>query len=121
MKLDDGIHNEESKEMTNILKSKQFYVILSLVCAITMFLMSSAFQNMAYWGKGLTWYWIGVSFTYLLWLMGIIFLVIAITRESNKNGKLLFSLSIVGIGSFIILILGFCWTTFVIIAGLSGI
>jgi len=53
--------------------------------------------------------------------MGIVFLVIAITRKANVKGKLTFGLSILGIASFILLIFGFLWTTFVIIAGLSGI
>lgn len=83
--------------------------------------MSSAFQSMAYWDEGFTWYWIGVAFTYFLWLMGIVFLVVAITRKANMKGKLILSLSILGISSFFLLIIGFCWTTFIIIAGLSGI
>jgi len=105
----------------NFIKTKQFFVLLSLLCAIGVFLMSGPFQSMAYWGNDLTWYWVGVTFTYFLWLMGIVFLVIAITRKANAKGKLIFGLPILGIASFVLLIFGFLWTTFVIIAGLSGI
>lgn len=105
----------------SLIKSKQLYVFLSVICAVGVFLMSDAFQRMAYWGEDFTWYWIGVGVTYFIWLMGIIFLAIAITRKSNTKGKLIFGISILGVGSFIVLICGFLWTTFVIIAGLSGI
>lgn len=105
----------------NFIKTKQFFVLLSLLCAIGVFLMSGPFQSMAYWGNDLNWYWVGVAFTYFLWLMGIVFLVIAITRKANVKGKLTFGLSMLGIASFILLVFGFLWTTFVIIAGMSGI
>jgi multisubunit Na+/H+ antiporter MnhG subunit len=97
---------------------KRIYVFLSLLCAVGVFIMSSVFQNMVNWGEGLTWYWIGVTFTYFIWLLGIILLVI--TRKSNWEGKLLFGLPVLWITSFIILIFGFFWTTFIIMAGLSG-
>ena len=102
-------------------KTKQFFVILSLLCAIGVFLMSGPFQSMAYWGNDFTWYWIGVAFTYFLWLMGIVFLVVAITRKTTVNGKSMFGLTMLRIATFILLICGFLWTTFVIIAGMSGI
>lgn len=103
----------------NLKISKQIYVLLSLLCAIVVFLMSSGFQSMAHWGEGLTWYWVGVAFTYFIWLLGIIFLITA-ARKSNVKGTLIFGLPIMGIASFVILILGFCWTSFIIMAGLSG-
>ncbi|SHG56516.1 hypothetical protein [Ornithinibacillus halophilus] len=105
----------------NVIKSKQFYVILSLVCAVAMLLMSTTFQSMAYWGEGLTWFWVGVSCTYLLWLMGIVFLAVAITKRTDLNPKLSIGVSIMGIVSFILLLCGFGWTTFIIIFGLSGL
>jgi len=105
----------------NFIKTKQFFVFLSLLCAIGVFLMSGPFQSMAYWGNDLTWYWVGVAFTYFLWLMGIVFLVVAITRKANLKGRLIFGLSMLGIATFFLLICGFLWTTFVIIAGMSGI
>ncbi len=46
--------------MMNLIKTKQFFVLLSLLCAIGVFLMSGPFQSMAYWGNDFTWYWIGV-------------------------------------------------------------
>ncbi|MBR7796073.1 hypothetical protein GT022_08430 [Agaribacter marinus] len=98
---------------------KKLYVSLSVLCAVSVFIMSSVFQSMAHWGKGLTWYWVGVTFTCFIWLLGIIFLVIA-TRKSNVKEKSIFGLSIMGIVSFIMLICGFCWVAFVIMAGLSG-
>lgn len=103
------------------LKTKLFFVFLSLLCAIGVFLMIGPFQSMAYWGNGLTWYWIGAAFTFFIWLMGIVFLVLAMTRKEKVRGKLIFGLPILGVASFVILICGFLWTTFVIIAGMSGI
>ena len=107
--------------MVNFLKSQRFYVLVSLLCAVSMFVMSNVFQSMAYWGEGLTWYWVGVSFTYLIWLIGIVLLVLARTRKTTAKGKLIVGLPIMGIATFILLICGCLWTTFVIIAGLSGI
>lgn len=117
----NGLDCSKRGNKMNIVKTKQFYVLLSLLCAIGVFLMSSIFQDMAYWGSGLTWFWIGVSFTYLLWLMGIVFFTVAVTRKTKIKGKLLVDLSIIRITTLILLIFGFLWTTFVIIAGMSGI
>lgn len=105
----------------NFVKTKPFFVLLSLLCAMGVFLMSGPFQSMAYWGNDLTWFWVGIAFTYFLWLMGIVFLVVAITREEKVKGKLKFGLPLFGIATFILLIFGFLWTTFVIIAGMSGL
>lgn len=93
--------------------SKNLYIFLSLLCAVSVFLMSSVFQSMAHWGEGTIWYWVGVTITCLIWLLGIIFLVVA--KKSRAKSK-----SIMGIVSFIILICGFFWTVFIIMAGLSG-
>lgn len=103
----------------NLVITKQFFIFLSLLCAIGVFLMTGPFQSMAYWGNDFTWYWIGVAFTYFLWLMGIVFLVVAITRKANVKKKLVFGLSILGIATFILLVIGFLWTTFVIIFGMG--
>lgn len=94
---------------------------LSLLCAIGVFLMSNVFQSMAYWGNDFTWYWAGVIFTYFLGLMGIVFLVFAIKRKARGNRESRFGLLMFGIVTSIILICGFLWTTFIIIAGMSGI
>jgi len=98
----------------------QIHVCLSLLCAIGVFGMSSAFQDMAYWGEGLTWYWVGVALTYLIGVLGIVFLVIASIRNTAVKGKPIFRLSVIGTASFMMLLCGFCWTTFVIIARQSG-
>ncbi|MCF3943720.1 hypothetical protein [Oceanobacillus alkalisoli] len=103
----------------NFIKKNEFFVFLSLLCAIGVFLMSDPFQRMAYWGDDFVWYWVGVAFTYFLWLMGVVFLVVAITRGKKVKRKLIFGLSMLGI--IILLICGFLWTTFVIIAGISGV
>lgn len=100
---------------------KESLVFLSLLCAIGVFLMSSAFQSMAYWGNDFTWYWVGVAFTYFLGLMGVVFLVLAIKRKTIENGESMLGVSMFGIVTSIILICGFLWTTFIIIAGNSGI
>lgn len=77
---------------------------------------------MAYWGDGLKWYWAGVSFTYLIGLIGVMFLILSmIKRDSAKRG--FFSSYIINFlrtVSFLALTIGFLWTTFVIIAGMSG-
>ncbi len=52
--------------------------------------------------------------------MGIVFLLVAITRKVKVKGKLIFGLSMLGIATLILLICGFLWATFVIIAGMSG-
>lgn len=106
--------------MINI-KTKQFFAFLSLFCAIGVFLMIGPFQSMAYWENGLTWYWVGVAFTYFLWLLGIVFLVVAATRKANVKEKLVLGLPMLGIATLILLICGFLWTTFVMIAGMSGV
>ena len=105
----------------NLIK-KEFLTFLSLLCAIGVFLMSSAFQSMAYWGNDSTWYWVGVVFTYFLELMGIVFLILAIKKQTKVNGELKSGLSTFGIMTSIALLIGgFLWTTFIIIAGMSGI
>lgn len=102
-------------------KTKRFYIFLSLICAVGVFFLSSVFQDMAYWGEGMTWYWIGVVFTYFIWLLGVIFIVLAIKSKGDDEEKIVFNLTIMEIGLALVLICGFCWTTFVIIAGLSVI
>lgn len=97
---------------------KGFYTLLSLICAAGVFYFSYVFQVMAYWGKGLTWYWIGVVFTYLIGLFGVMFIILSSKKrdggKENSFPKLLRALSISA------LVVGFLWTTFVIIAGMSG-
>ncbi len=98
-----------------------FYTIFSLLCAAGVFYLSVLFQEMAYWGKGLTWFWVGVTFTYLTGLLGVMFIILSFKkREGNK--KIFFSLLLILLRtlSSLALGIGFLWTTFVIIAGMSG-
>ena len=97
----------------NSIKTRRIYLLMSYVCGLVVFQMSSIFQRMAYWGNTLVWYWVGISLTYLIWLVGVIFLVV-----SFKQGK---NIKILGFISGVILVLGFLWATFIIIAGLSCI
>lgn len=102
----------------NLIKTNQFYIVLSLICAICVFPMSTLFQTMAYWGNNLIWYWVGVVLTYAIWLIGVTFIFLIFTKKSGDYNVLVASLSIV---SGILLVLGFLWTTFIIIAGMSGL
>ncbi|MEK4130084.1 hypothetical protein NYE67_10405 [Solibacillus sp. FSL W8-0474] len=96
------------------------YTFMSLVCAIGVFYLSIKFQEMAYWGNGLTWYWVGVTFTYLIGVLGCVFFALSFKkREGDQKyfSSLLISLRI---SSILALGIGFLWTTFIIIAGMSG-
>ncbi|MDT2814282.1 hypothetical protein [Vagococcus carniphilus] len=62
----------------------RIFILLSFLCVVGVFLMSGAFQSMAYWGNSMVWYWVGAVITYLIWLIGIILLVLAVTK---KNGS----------------------------------
>lgn len=92
-----------------------FCIVLPLICAIGIFPMSMLFQTMAYWGNNLTWYWLGVILTYSLFFMGVAFLAVIFTKKNKPYNLLVLSLF-----SMVLLILGFLWTTFIIIAGMSG-
>lgn len=113
------MRNRGGHDMTLI--KKEPLMLLSFLSGIGVFLMSSAFQSMAYWGNDSTWYWIGASFTYFLGLVGIVLLGFSIKKEKREKGESKFSLSVFGIVTSIILFVGFLWTTFIIIAGMSGI
>ena len=102
----------------NRLKSNPFLIFLSYLCAIGVFFMSIKFQEMAYWGNNLTWYWVGVTITYILFFTGMILLKLVFTRKSEVHTVLKIS---TGVFSGIFLILGILWTTFIVIAGMSGI
>lgn len=107
------------------LKSREikliFYTLISLLCAAGVFYLSILFQKMAYWGNGLTWYWVGVTFTYLIGLLGVMFIILSFKkREGNKKTFFSFLLILLRTLSILALGIGFLWTTFVIIAGMSG-
>jgi len=95
--------------------------LFSLLCAVGVFYLSIKFQEMAYWGDGLTWYWVGVTFTYLIGLLGVMFSILSLKkRDGNKKGFLSYSINLFRPLSILALGMGFLWTTFVIIAGMSG-
>ena len=93
---------------------------MSLVCAIGVFYLSIKFQKMAYWGNGLTWFWVGVTCTYLIGLLGIVFF--ALSFKKREGDQKYFPSLLISLRTLAILALGigFLWTTFVIIAGMSG-
>ena len=94
----------------------------SFVMAAMGFYFSVIFQDMAYWSgvhKGvpttLVWYWIGAALSYGF---SLIALYLIFQNSSNeKASSLHIYLKII---SSILVALSLTWTTFVIIAGLSG-
>lgn len=70
---------------------------------------------MAYWGLGLTWFWIGVSCDYICAIAAI-----ALGFVKKKDSKLSQIDVNIRVLNFTIAILNICWTTFAVIAGLSG-
>lgn len=98
-----------------------FYTLFSLLCAVGVFYLSIKFQKMAYWGNGLTWFWVGVTITYLTGILGVIFIILSFKiRNDNKNGFYSYSINLLRTLSILALGMGFLWTTFVIIAWMSG-
>ncbi|HEY4579095.1 MAG TPA: hypothetical protein VIG63_04475 [Savagea sp.] len=97
----------------------QWLLLGSFLCVLGVFFITNAFQSMAYWENGNTWYWIGVSVTYGLGVLGFILLSCAIKDKPrrHKKGKTSFFVPVIAMG----LVIGFIWTTFIIIAGLSGV
>lgn len=99
-------------------KSKDWSLFLSLLCAIAVFFMNGSFQKMAYWGDDLTWYWVGVVLTSLIWLVGLFFLAYSLLKRKQSLTLLRLILSNL---SGILLLLGLVWTIFVISLGISGL
>lgn len=94
-----------------------FNTLFSLLCAVGVFYLSIKFQKMAYWGDGLTWYWIGVTITYLVGLLGVMFIILSLKkRDCNTKGIFSYSINLLRTLSILALGLGFLWTTFIIIA-----
>ncbi|MCO7125639.1 hypothetical protein NIE88_07640 [Sporolactobacillus shoreicorticis] len=90
----------------------------NLVAFILMFIgasFSSEFQQMAYWSLGIFWYWVGAGIAYIATFAALILMVFL--NKSKKEGNLVLSTKLIGI---IICTLILLWTTFVIIAGQSG-
>jgi len=69
------------------MKAKRILQALSLICAVSIFPMTSVFQSMAYWGEGLTFYWLGVGLTYLLFLLGLALFIVSDLRQGNKRPR----------------------------------
>ena len=95
--------------------------LFSLLCAVGVFYLSIKFQEMAYWGNGLTWFWVGVTITYLTGILGVTFIILSLKiRDDSKNRFYSYSINLLRTLSILALGLGFFWTTFLIIAGMSG-
>ncbi|WP_026701679.1 hypothetical protein [Salibacterium aidingense] len=100
------------------IRKQLIYTFLSLICAAGVFYLSNLFQDMAYWGEGLTWYWVGIIFNYLIGLLGVMFIIFSLkSRKGDKETSFPILLRTL---SGVTLVIGFLWTTFVIIAGISG-
>lgn len=95
------------------MKANRILQILSLICAVGMFPMTSVFQSMAYWGDDFTFYWLGVGITYSFFLLGLVLLIVSHLRT--------YRMTFLSLATFKLLICGFLWTTFIILAGMSGV
>ncbi|SDZ41104.1 hypothetical protein SAMN04488156_1304 [Bacillus sp. 166amftsu] len=98
--------------------------IAPFIMTIIGFIFSLKFQDMAYWGRNetgivdtfsMTWYWIGVGLAYTCTITSII-LVFLQTKNTQRST---ISNVLRSINLFIITIT-LIWTTFVVIAGSSG-
>jgi hypothetical protein len=76
---------------------------------------SSGFQEMAYWGPRPLWYYVGSGIAYVTTIAALILLV-ALSKAKEENSLTLFT-KVIGI---IICTLILLWTTFLLIAGASG-
>lgn len=102
-------------------KKQLLYTMLAFVCASGVFLMSILFQKMAYWGGGLTWYWVGVALTFAIGVAGTAFILQSLKIKGSEEKTLLTTL-LISLRALAILAigLGFLWTTFIVSAGMSG-
>jgi hypothetical protein len=84
----------------------------SLVFAIISFIFSMIFQGMAYWGGSFSWigFWVGAVLSYFFMLSSIVCMFL------NKD-KLHFFLVAINI---VLISVTMLWTTFIIMAWLSG-
>lgn len=87
---------------------------LSFILALVGFIFSILIQSMAYWGPGgsLTWigFWCGVILSYFCSLSSIVCMLL----NRGKNDFLVFFINFILISGSIL------WTTFIMIAWLSG-
>jgi hypothetical protein len=98
-----------------ILKKNRYISVFSLILVILSVYFCSKFQAMAYWGSGLTWFWIEVSCVYIcaITAIGLVFV-------KKKGIELSLTDKKIRVLSFTIAVLNILWTTFAIIAGFSG-
>jgi hypothetical protein len=90
--------------------------IFSFVLSIIGIVFGMKFQYMAYWGSGypvgMMWFWIGAFLSYVFSLTAIL-LVLFKTKFNFVGNASKIIISLITIANIL-------WTTFVIIAGLSG-
>lgn len=89
--------------------------VFSLVFAIISFYFELKFFEMAYWGSGLTWFWVGVSCDYICAITAIV--LVLVKKKDIKLSKI--DANIRGV-SVSIAIFNLCFSTFLVIGGLSG-
>ena len=102
-------------------QSKLFHALLSLIFGVGTYFLSFVFQAMPYWFGGMIWFWIGVVFTYLVGLSGAMFWVLSFKKRGGNQKLSSATLIFLRIISALVLGFGFIWTTFIIVAGMSGI
>jgi hypothetical protein len=99
------------------LEKRRYLGTLPIIFTIIGFLFSYEFQSMAYWGRGLTWYWFGASLAYVFSVLSLITFIMMRFKKKIHTNEIGFFLTVI---SVIVSILTILWTTFVIIAGMSG-
>ncbi|PIC99428.1 MULTISPECIES: hypothetical protein [unclassified Sporosarcina] len=102
-------------------KKQLVFIMLAFICAAGVFFLSGLFQSMAYWGNGLTWYWIGVVLTFITGMVGTAFILQSLKVDApvEKNWLTILLISLRAL-AVLAIGLGFLWTTFVVVAGMSG-
>lgn len=90
--------------------------VCSLVFAIISVYFELKFFEMAYWGSGLTWFWVGVSCDYICAITAII--LVFVKKKDIKLSKIDANIRSVSIS---IAIINLFYSTFLVIGGLSGI
>jgi hypothetical protein len=101
------------------MKNLKKFSIYSFILSIIGIVFGMKFQFMAYWGSsytvGMMWFWIGAFLSYAFSLTAIFLMFF-----KTKNLKLSIVVVVLRITILLITIANILWTTFVIIAGLSG-
>lgn len=93
--------------------------IISFVLLLVSIVFSLNFEHMAYWNvgaiDGMIWFWIGAFLSYTFSLLAV-FWVFFKTKPCRISGVVALRLTII----FLLATGNILWTTFVILAGLSG-